>query len=386
MKLKKNSRIRRARLFLAGIAWALPAIFILKLNAQQDLGDTTPWHPVRRMITEEKPVWLTPTAEPIITIAAVGDLMMSSWIIDVVQEKGVDFPFDSTRHFIQSAEVAIANLEAPLTTKGERFADKKYTFKVPPHFVAGIARAGFDIVTMANNHIADFGCEGILNTVAALQEAGIHHCGAGRNIDEACAPTILDVNGVKVAFLGFSMTYPDDFWATRTRCGTCYPTEQLLYERVTQAERLADLTIVSFHWGAEKHNEPRAYQMSYGRHAIDCGADLVLGHHPHVLQGVELYRGKLIAYSLGNYVFASYSGSSRTSMVLRAKIAPNGLLLAKIIPINVHNASINFQPVAFSGEMKKRVLEELNDYSRPLNSGKRIIDDDGYILPSKFIM
>jgi poly-gamma-glutamate capsule biosynthesis protein CapA/YwtB (metallophosphatase superfamily) len=312
--------------------------------------------------------------------------MMSSWIIDVVHEKGVDFPFDSTRQFIQTADVAIANLEAPLTVEGERFADKKYTFKVPPHFVAGIASAGFNVVTMANNHIVDFGCEGILNSFAALEDAGIHHCGAGRNIEEACAPTIIDVNGIKVAFLGFSMTYPDEFWANRTRCGTCYPTEQLLYERVSEAERLADLTIVSFHWGAEKYNSPRAYQTSYGHLAIDCGADLVLGHHPHVLQGVELYKGKLIAYSLGNYIFASYSNSASTSMVLRAKIAANGLLLAKIIPINVHNESINFQPVAFKGEMKRRVLAELNDYSKLLNGGKWVIDDDGYILPSKFIM
>ncbi|MBN1465862.1 CapA family protein, partial [candidate division KSB1 bacterium] len=358
MKLKRDSRIRQAQLIIAGIV--IPAIFVLahELAARQQTADVRSGF--RRMITEEKPIWLTPAFESTITVAAVGDLMMSSWIIDVVRENGVDFPFDSTRHLLQSADVAIANLEAPLTAEGERFADKKYTFKVPPHFVDGIARAGFDVVTMANNHIADFGCEGIVNSIAALQGAGIHHCGAGRNIDEACAPTILDINGVKVAFLGFSMTYPEEFWATRMRCGTCYPTEQLLYERISEAERLADLTIVSFHWGAEKHHAPRAYQTAYGHYAIDFGADLVLGHHPHVLQGVELYKGKLIAYSLGNYVFASYSPSARTSMVLRAKIDRNGLIMAKIIPINVHNESINFQPAVHKGKMKQDVLEELN--------------------------
>jgi len=376
---------RGTRYFFAGMIF-LPAIFILGEPGpaeQEQLSEIIPLRgESRRIIPEQKPSWLLPAENPVITVAAVGDLMMSSWIIEVVQENGVDFPFDSTRQFIKSADVAIANLEAPLTAKGERFEDKKYTFKVPPHFVHGIANAGFDVVTMANNHIVDFGCDGIVNSFAALEEAGIRHCGAGQNRAEACAPTILDIYGIKVAFIGFSMTYPEEFWATQRRCGTCYPTEQLLYEQITQAERMADLTVVSFHWGAEKHESPRAYQQNYGRNAIDFGADLVLGHHPHVLQGLELYKGKLIVYSLGNYVFASYSNAAKTSMVLRARIDPNGLIFAKIIPINVHNGSINFQPVAFKGVEKHKVLENLNRISKPLNRGQLIVDDDGYILPS----
>lgn len=367
---------------IAGMFVLIPAFFI-SLPSNDNTGKLLMRGDTDRLITEQKPLWLTPSAEPTITLAAVGDLMMSSWIIDVIQEHGVDFPFDSTRDFIQSADVAIANLEAPLTAEGERFADKKYTFKVPPHFVSGIADAGFDVVTMANNHIVDYGCEGIMNTFAALQGAGIDHCGAGRNRAEACAPTIVDVNGIKVAFIGFSMTYPEEFWATNTRCGTCYPTEEVLYKSVTEAERIADLTVVSFHWGAEKYNSPRAYQLTYGRSAIDFGADLVLGHHPHVLQGLEIYKEKLIAYSLGNYVFASYSGSATTSMILRAKFNSKGLLLARIIPINVHNAEVNFQPLILQGQKKQEVLENLNAFSKPLNNNKILIDKDGYILPSK---
>jgi poly-gamma-glutamate synthesis protein (capsule biosynthesis protein) len=371
-----------SHLIIAGMVLSILAFFVTDSPAQEDPTAALN-KSFQRILTESQRVWKPSSVEPIITIAAVGDLMMSSWIIDIVNERGVDFPFDGTRHLIESADVAIANLEAPFTKDGERFEDKKYTFKVPPNFVNGIANAGFDVVTMANNHIVDFGCDGILDSFSALEGAGLYHCGAGRNRDEACSPTIVDVNGVKVAFLGFSMTYPDDFWATSARCGTCYPSESLLYNVITQAEEQADLTVVSFHWGAEKHNSPREYQKKFGRLAIDFGADLVLGHHPHVLQGLELYQGKLIAYSLGNYVFASYSNVARTSMVLQAQIDQNGLLMAKVIPINVHNHSINFQPVVFTGERRQQVIDELNEFSLPLNQGRTIINDDGYILPSK---
>ena len=319
---------------------------------------------------------------PMVTIAAVGDLMMSSWIIDYVNEMGVDYPFDSTRTILASADIAIANLEAPLTAEGERFEDKKYTFKVPPHFVEGIAGAGFDVVTMANNHIVDYGCQGVMSTIDILNGAGIKSCGAGENRRQACSPTFIDVNNVRIAFVGFSMTFPDEFWATADTCGTCYPTEDLLARVISECERQADFTVASFHWGAEKHTEPRQYQINFGRRAIDFGADLVLGHHPHVLQGLELYKNKLIAYSLGNYVFASYSNVARTSLILKTKIDADGLILAKLIPINVHNASINFQPNLLKGRAKRAVLDELNMLSTNLNDGKTIIDSDGYILPS----
>lgn len=335
----------------------------------------------RRLIDDRPPFYIKPDVP--LKITAVGDLMMSSWIIDLVSEHGVDFPFDSTRTWIESADVAIANLEAPFTTSTNKFPDKRFTFKVPPEFVDGVVNAGFDVVTLANNHIADYGCEGIQESIATLQAAGIQFCGAGATVHEACAPTFLYRNGLRIAFVGFSMTYPDEFWATQSRCGTCYPTPERLFEVINECERLADVTVASFHWGAEKHTKPREYQIKYARMAIDYGADLVLGHHPHVLQGMELYKDKLIAYSLGNYVFASFSNSARTSVVLRTMLTPEGLIMARVIPINVHNATVNFQPVEFRGGFKTKVIQELNAISKSLNNGQLIIDDEGYILPSR---
>lgn len=383
LSMKRNDRsfdiLTRINAGITGLISAffvIPILLLIPAFAQDGENDTWP-EITRRHLFQSIPLYDPATS--VIEIAAVGDLMMSSWIVEQVAEKGVDYPFDSTRIVLQKADLAIANLEAPLTQKGERFFNKTYTFKVPPDFISGMSNAGFDVFTLANNHIVDFGCEGLTNTIYTLRNAGIQYSGAGDNINRACEPAFVSVNDVKVAFLGFSMTYPQEFWATSTRCGTCYPTEELLYTLVTDCESRADITVVSFHWGAEKHTYPRDYQMEYGRAAIDYGADLVLGHHPHVLQGFELYQGKLIAYSLGNYVFGSYSYAAKTSAMVVIKLDHQGLIMARIIPLNVFNAEVQFQPRELRGEDRDRVIQHLNDISMPLNGGERIIDEKGFI-------
>ncbi|NOY58132.1 MAG: CapA family protein [Calditrichaeota bacterium] len=322
---------------------------------------------------------------PLLSVTAVGDLMMSSWIINVVRQEGVDYPFDSTRVLLQSSDFAIANLEAPLSDSGEQFEGKKFTFKVPPEFAAGIKKAGIDVLNLANNHILDFGSEGLRNTISTLDSMKIYHIGAGANRDSACVPTIVDYFGIRIAFLGFSMTFPKEFWASDTSCGTCYPYEKKFRRLVRQCEQDADLTIVSFHWGAEKRTTPKEYQIYYAHKAIDLGADLVLGHHPHVLQGLELYKNRLIAYSLGNYVFASYSEDARDSIVLQTMITPNGLLSARARPISVYNADVNFQPHLLYGADRNAVLQRLNELSFDLNNGRNILNGEGFIWPNRLI-
>ncbi|MBN1996366.1 CapA family protein [candidate division KSB1 bacterium] len=317
---------------------------------------------------------------PLVSITAVGDLMLSSYAADFVRQKGVDYPFDSTRTFVAAADIAIANLEAPLSNTGTRFADKTFTFKVPPYFVAGIKNAGFDVVTCANNHIVDFGCEGLENTLAILDSMGIKYCGAGENVTRACSETVVEHFGVRVAFLGYSMTYPQEFWATAARCGTCYPTDEKLINTIKNAQQNADLVVVSFHWGGEKRIYPKNYQTYFAHLAVDSGADLVLGHHPHVLQGMEIYKGRLIAYSLGNYAFGSYSHNSRDSICLKTFISPSGLVYARLFPISVYNYDVHFQPRPLRGGQYTRVIQQLNEISAGMNGGRHIIHEDGTIM------
>lgn len=356
-------------------------LFILAFFIIADIGLSQPVQ--ERIVTHSKRRPLeVDNSHALVTVTAVGDLMMSSWIIDIVKEKGVDYPFDSTRSLLQMGDIAMANLEAPLTDSGSPYPDKKYTFKVPPSFVQGIKRAGINVVTLANNHILDFGLDGLYDTMATLDSSGIAHCGAGRSRAEACDPVILELRGIKVAFLGFSMTFPKEFWAGPDSGGTCYPDEALLYSVVRKAEENADLTIASFHWGAEKSTAPKDYQTDLAHKAVDYGVDLVLGHHPHVLQGIEIYKNRLIAYSLGNYVFASYSNNARDSIVLKARLTSAGLMDGRVFPITVYNAEVEFQPRPLHGKEHARVIDHLNKISIDLN-GYEILTPDGEIVKYK---
>jgi len=318
-------------------------------------------------------------ATPDVSIAGVGDLMLSSWAIPILHAKGVDYPFRQTQQLLKSADAAIANLEAPFTESGEAF-DKKYTFKVPPAFARGLLPAGIPVVNLANNHIMDFGETGLRATLQTLDRFGIKHTGAGMNKAAAHAPMVVTVRGKRVAFFGYSMTFPTEFYATDDSAGTAYPEPELMAANIAAYDKTVDYVVVSFHWGAEKRDTPKDYQIYFAHLAVDSGADLVLGHHPHVLQGLELYKNRLIAYSLGNYAFASYSKRAVDSIVLKVYLNDEGMRLGFVVPINVNNIEVEFQPMPLRDSRRTAVIRRLQELSRPLNGGRDIIEDTGFIL------
>lgn len=327
-----------------------------------------------------------------VSIVAVGDVMLGTWVTSYLDSSGATYPFEPTRHILEAADFAIANLEAPFTDRGKAVKDKTFTFRVPPKHAVGLKESGFDILHLANNHILDYGPDGLFDTIATLDSLALTHVGAGENIAAAFAPAILERDGLdgkklRLGFLGFSMTHPEEFYAGKTKPGTAFP----FYERYIAAlDSLApkvDIMVVSFHWGAEKMVKPKAYQIEMAHLAIDRGADIVLGHHPHVLQGVELYRPRpnsrpgLIAYSLGNFAFGSYSRSSRTSIILKCVLDNEGVLYARCIPINVFNDEVEGQPRLLQGETATAVIDSLNAISRHLNNGKNLVSAEGFIVP-----
>src|SRR5690606_1761556 len=219
---------------------------------------------------------------------------------------------------LKNADLTIGNLETPLTDRGSPMVEKTYLFRNPPDKVApALKSAGFDIVTLANNHILDYGVEGLRDTIRSLQDVGIAHVGAGMNLQEARRPVVLTLpDGQTVGFLGYSNTFPEEFWATPSSPGTAFGHVKHVQSDVQAlVERNIDIIVVSFHWGRERQPRLRAYQPLLAHAAIDAGADLVLGHHPHILQGVERYKNGLVLYSLGNYTFSTFSNSVYTSVV-----------------------------------------------------------------------
>lgn len=314
-----------------------------------------------------------------VAIVAVGDVMLSSWLIPILDEKGGDYPFLEIRNILMSGDATIANLEAPFTPDGEPF-EKKFNFKAPPRFAAALPANGIGIVNLANNHILDYGRAGLVSTIKTLDEAGVRHCGAGMNKAAAHRPTIVDVNGLRIAFFGYSMTFPTEFFAKADTAGTAYPEPELISEMIRAWKDSVDFVVASFHWGAEKRKTPKDYQIFFAHLAIDSGADLVLGHHPHVLQGLEIYRNRLIAYSLGNFVFASYSRYAVDSIILKIYLRNEGLYTAQCLPINVDNREVEFQPAVAVGERREAILDTLQALSLSLNDGRNILAPSGLIL------
>jgi poly-gamma-glutamate synthesis protein (capsule biosynthesis protein) len=242
----------------------------------------------------------TPEAQPPIVIAAVGDLMFARDVVTLMQTEGVAYPFARVLPLLDGADLLVGNFEGTFTDRGEPL-DKTYTFRAPPELAEGLAAAGFDLVNLANNHSADFGEISLLDTLDALAAVGVARFGAGLDDTEAYAATTIEVRGQRIAFLGFS----DIGGAQPAAPGV--PGVATAGERVeasiAAARAAADYVVVSFHWGFEYTTEVTERQRNLAHLAIDAGADVVLGHHPHILQATERYRDGLILYSLGNFVF-----------------------------------------------------------------------------------
>jgi poly-gamma-glutamate capsule biosynthesis protein CapA/YwtB (metallophosphatase superfamily) len=315
-----------------------------------------------------------------VSIAAAGDVMMAGSALETVRKNGPDFCFDSTAFLLRSADFAVANLEAPFGTGGKAFA-KTFTFRVPPEYAPALVRAGFDAVNLANNHILDFGLPPFFETLRLLDSLGIGHCGAGPDRDAAESGCRVLRNGWKAAFLGFSLTYPEQFWASGRRPGTAFAVRERVAAAVDSARRTADLVVVSFHWGKELHSLPEPYQREFGHAAVDAGADLVLGHHPHVLQGFELYRGKPIAYSLGNFVFGSKSASCVTSALFIARFDSSGFTGGETVPLCVDYKKVEYRPQPLHGIERERAIDSINRMSEKFNGGRPIFTPAGKMEP-----
>lgn len=184
----------------------------------------------------------------------------------------------------------------------------------------------------------------------------------------------MTVKGKRIAFLAYSLTFPAEFFASGGRAGTAPGHAAYFLADIARARAKADYVVVSFHWGAEKATRPKPYQVRAARSAIDAGADLVLGHHPHVLQGIERYRQGVILYSLGNFAFGSMSPSSDRSVIARITLE-NGVKEIELLPINVLNSEVRFQPQLLAGKRGKAVVDQMEKLSRQL--GTRIVSDGG---------
>lgn len=315
-------------------------------------------------------------------VGAVGDLMLGAWLTEILDREGPGYPLTEVGPLLERAGFLIGNLEAPFLddTTGVARAEKRYTFAVPTRAVAVLTTAGFDAVSLANNHILDFGMPGLRRTWEVLEGAGIAHVGTGPDSASAGRYRIVERRGRRIALLAYNHTFPAGFWAKRRRAGTAHAGEEGLAAEVRRAAANADLVIVSFHWSAELRETPKEYQRILAHIAVDNGADLVVGHHPHVVQPLEWYRGRLIAYSLGNFIFGSYSPAAEGAVLL-VYFTEERPLMADLYPLDVNNLRRAFRPRPVGAELwaglGSGVITALLDSADAGHAGVRA-DPSGY--------
>lgn len=302
-----------------------------------------------------------------IVLSAVGDVMLAGKWTPLLKAKGYDYPFAGVKSILTTSDLSIANLESPIARGGKEFSGKKFRFRAEPAVASALKHAGISVVTLANNHSMDFGAEALLETLEHLRAKNIAWVGAGNDLSDARAMTVLTVKGRKIAFLGYSLTQPVEFFAGAHRAGTAPGYEAFVRADVARARAAAEYVIVSFHWGKEATGTIQDYQRAMAHCAIDSGADIILGHHPHVLQGVERYKKGIIFYSLGNFTFASKSKTAQVSALIRFRL-DDGHREAEIVPLDVLHRRVGFQPQPLSGSRGAAVITTINALSQPFNT------------------
>jgi len=371
----KERRRRRQSMLLGGLMLGLVALLLLGIAGGIALLFTPRTPPEAAPPVPAEPAG-TPPEDVEVTLHFVGDVMMAGRVGDLLEEKGYDYPYTHVRSLFQTDDYTVANLETPVTNRGVPASNKQYVYKSSPKAITPMRKAGVDLVNLANNHIMDQGESGLLDTLAFLRQNQVAYVGAGADAAEAYAPHLVERNGLTIAFLGFSRVVPHVSWyAGDGKPGVAATYDPALaLEAIKQARTKADLVVVIAHWGREKEDFPVDYQRSLAKRYIDAGADLVVGGHPHVLQGLESYRGKWIAYSLGNFIFTrSPSAKTWETMILQATCRRDGSCRLRMHPFWTELG----QAVPMIDTDAARLRKRVESISTQIQ-----IDPEGWIIPS----
>ncbi|MFG6116716.1 CapA family protein [Halobacillus sp. MO56] len=282
------------------------------------------------------------------TLTFTGDVLFAWSLEQTVAESGFEYPFQHVKDYFLQDDFTFVNFETPATERGVK-EDKIYNFRTKPDAMDALANVGVDGVALANNHTLDFGIDGLLDTLHFADEAGLAAIGGGANENQAYQAYETTIQDKKVAFLNFSKVLPYIEWyAVGDRPGVAsgYQMDRVL-KIIEQTKQTNDYVFVQIHWGKEKDTQFNESEQAYAHAMIDAGADGIIGSHPHVLQGFEIYNGKLIAYSLGNFLFPDYvKGETAQTGVLQLEIDENEEATYRFLPHFIENDVIKPHPDA----------------------------------------
>ncbi len=306
-----------------------------------------------------------------VTMFIVGDILLDRGVGERIDTNGPDYPHLNVKNILPKADIVFGNLECPITSTGIPALKRPYyLFKAHPDNADALSKSGFNVLNLANNHSMDYGSEGIMNTIEFLEKSGIKTVGAGKDKHSAHKPLYTEVSGTTIGFLSLSAFPTEGYVYSDKKPDVAQLDIEALAGEVKSAKVNCDVLIVSFHWGTEFENYPTQKQKQAAYISVENGADIVIGHHPHVLQGMEYYMGKPIFYSLGNFVFDNQQpiGTDET-IILKVSINNKSIKKLEIAPIRI----VECQPtIPVNLDEAMNILNNFEKYSKFTNSNIEI--------------
>jgi poly-gamma-glutamate synthesis protein (capsule biosynthesis protein) len=320
------------------------------------------------------------------TLLFAGDTAEADAALPILEARGFQYPFSLTVDLVRDADLAVANVEAPITDAGRRFPIwKQYTYRAPARSMDALAWAGFDLLTMANNHARDYLDEGIVDTIANAEARGLAVIGAGRDIAEARRGAIVTIGGVRVGLLAYLENQVlwrawVDIYARRGHGGVAAAMRADVESDIRRLRPQCDVLVVSFHAG-DNYAPPSASTIAWSRRAVELGADLVVNHHPHLVHPIMMHEGKPILLSIGNYAFGTPGWPELDYGYLAlAHIQGRRLDRVEIVPLAVQNRRVEYRPMPLDEAESARALGELRARSAPLGADVRIERGRGVLV------
>lgn len=320
--------------------------------------------------------------ENILKITAVGDLMLGRGVGGRLKEQhagNYPFAFEKVDGLLKWGDIIFANLENPISNRGRPTKGKLINLRTSVEAFEAVKYGGFNLLSLANNHMMDYGEDAFLDTLEILDKNNIAHSGAGKDINEARKPAVVVKNKIKTALLSYT-----DMWnvcygpgsrvfsADEKHPGVAPRLQEMILEDLKKVRGNADLVIISLHWGIEDSFNLMPEQIQFAHTLIDNGADIILGHHPHQFQGMEIYRGKPIIYSMGNFIFDQNDPENQESFLLHLVYRRKELDSLEAIPIKIVDKT---QVAPQTGKDAGKILEREKGLCEKLGTKCEIVND-----------
>lgn len=314
-----------------------------------------------------------------ISIALGGDILMDSYFADYINKHGVDYSWTDISSIMSAADIAIVNLETSVSTRGSTKKREGYGFRSAPFTLEGLVNAGIDFVSAANNHILDYGENAFFDTMDYLDDYGISYAGIGSNIEEAEGVTIIEKNGLKIGFISYTSIIPWNNWRADDNSPGVAPLHdkdiKRALENIRDSNDKCDVLILILHWGVEYESTPLDSQVELAHQMIDAGADIIVGHHPHVLQGIEFYNKKPIFYSIGNFIFLKMNENAGKTCIFQVEVNKDGFVSGQLYPIHINRCKANL--LTDEDDMKQEILNKMITLSKQFGT---TIDENGKFI------